>query len=119
MEVSDSPSVGGAEPDDGPEISDCCLEELEGFVVGSGGAGALAWRPGVRGGGREFDLGEQFLDFLVLLRGRGCQTRVGIGQLKELEAAVCRGVGAIRWRLTLSAWRAKSLAGVVTIADAA
>ena len=43
MEVANSPSVGGAEPADGPAISDRCLEELDGFVVGCGGAGAGAW----------------------------------------------------------------------------
>ena len=43
MEVSDSPSVGGAESADGPAIFDCCLEELEGFVVGGGGSDAGAW----------------------------------------------------------------------------
>ena len=43
MEVSDSPSVGGAEPADGPAIYDRCMEEIEGFVVGGGGAGAGAW----------------------------------------------------------------------------
>ena len=39
VEVSDSPSVGRAEPADGPEISNRCLEELDGFVVGGGGFG--------------------------------------------------------------------------------
>ena len=40
MEVADSPSVGGAEPADGTAIFDRCLEELEGFLVGVGSAGA-------------------------------------------------------------------------------
>ena len=44
VEVSHSPSVGRAEPTDGPAISDCCLEGLDGFVVGGGVAGA--WGPG-------------------------------------------------------------------------
>ena len=43
MEVSESPSVGRAEPANGPAISYRCLEELEGFVVGGGGAGGGAW----------------------------------------------------------------------------
>ena len=43
VEVSNSPSVGGAETNDGPSISDRCLEELDGFVVGGGGAGAGTW----------------------------------------------------------------------------
>ena len=44
VEMSDSPYVGRAEPADGPEIFDRCLEELDGFVVWGGVAGA--WGPG-------------------------------------------------------------------------
>ena len=40
--MSDSPSVGGAELADGPAISDCCLGELEGFLVRGSGAGTGA-----------------------------------------------------------------------------
>ena len=43
VEVSNSPSVGRSEPANGPAISDRCLEELDGFVVGGAGAGAGAW----------------------------------------------------------------------------
>ena len=44
VEVSDSPYVGRAEPANRPAIFDSCLEELDGFVVGGGVAGA--WGPG-------------------------------------------------------------------------
>ena len=40
--MADYPSVGLAEPANGPDIFDRCLEELEGFLV-VGGAGVGAW----------------------------------------------------------------------------
>ena len=91
--MSNSPSLGREEPADGPAISDRYLEELDGFVVGGGGTGAGVWWPGVWGGGRDFDFGEQFFDRFVLLRGGGCETRVGVSHLEEGWANVCRGVG--------------------------
>ena len=59
VEVYEPPSVGRAEPTNGPVMYDRCLEELDGFVVGGGVTGA--WGHRAWGGGREFDLGEQFL----------------------------------------------------------
>ena len=41
----------------------------------------------------KFDFGEQFLDGVVLLGGGGDKKSVGISELLEGEAVVCRGVG--------------------------
>ena len=50
VEVSNSPSVGRAEPTDGTAISDRCLGGIDSFVVGGGVTGV--WVPGDWGGGR-------------------------------------------------------------------
>ena len=53
-------------------------------------AGSVA---GVRGGGSEFEVSEQFCYGILVLGGGGCKACVGVGELMEGEAAVCCGVG--------------------------
>ena len=47
---------------------------------------------GARGGGLEFEVSKQSRYGIVLLGGGGCKARVGVSDLMEVEAAVCRGV---------------------------
>ena len=83
----DAPDVGRAEPADGPVVFYGRLEGFDGAILVGGGV-AGAW-----GGGEEFDFGEIFFHGVVLLGGGEGKTSVGVGELVEGEAAVCRGVG--------------------------
>ena len=116
VEVSDSPSVGRAKPADGPAISDCCLEELYGFLVGGGVAGA--WGHGAWGGGVEFYLGEHFLIAsycLVVVAVRRALALVSWKRVRPLFVATSSILSSWLSR----AWTAKSPVGVVAAADAA
>ena len=68
------------------------MEGIDGASVLAGDSLVAGGVAGDRGGGSKFEVSKQSCYVVVLLGGGGCKARVGVSDLMEVEAAVCRGV---------------------------